>query len=87
MENLGTAFALLVIGIIMVMIVLWLVVGLGNLLINLTNKYIHDEKPDGINKQGKIRHTKKIAVISAAVDVITQGQGRVDSIQKKQSNK
>lgn len=83
MENLGTALGLLLIGITMVMIVLWLVVGLGNLLINLTNKYIHDEKSDGNTKHGKSRDTKKVAVISAVIDVITQGQGRVDSIQKK----
>lgn len=83
MENLGAALGLLLIGIIMVMIVLWLVVGIGNLLIKLTNKYIHDEKTDGDTNQGKRKHTKKVAVISAAVEVITQGQGRVDSIQKK----
>lgn len=83
MENLGTAFGLLLTGIIMVMIVLWLVVALGNLLISLTNKYMHDDKPDVNTKQGKRAHTRKIAAIAAAVDVITQGQGRVESIQKK----
>ncbi|MDD2931983.1 MAG: oxaloacetate decarboxylase [Fermentimonas sp.] len=83
MENLGTAFGLLFIGIIMVMIVLSLVVVLGNLIINLTNKYMHGDKPDGNTKQGKRVHTRKVAAIAAAVDVVTQGQGRVESIQKK----
>jgi oxaloacetate decarboxylase gamma subunit len=83
MENLGTALGLLLIGMIMVMIVLWLVVGIGNMLINLTNKYIQDDKPDGNTRQGKKTHTRKVAAIAAAVDVITQGQGRVESIQKK----
>ncbi|MDD4777983.1 MAG: oxaloacetate decarboxylase [Fermentimonas sp.] len=83
MENLGTAFGLLLTGIIMVMIVLSLVVALGNLLINLTNKYMHDDTPDGTTKQGKRANTRKVAAITAAVDVITQGQGRVESIRKK----
>ncbi|MDD2589666.1 MAG: oxaloacetate decarboxylase [Fermentimonas sp.] len=83
MENLGTAFGLLFIGIIMVMIVLSLVVALGNLIINLTNKYMYGDKPDGNTKQGKRVHTRKVAAIAAAVDVVTQGQGRVESIQKK----
>ncbi len=82
MENLGTALGLLLIGMIMVAIVLWLVVQLGNLLIGLTNKYIHDDKPDENTKLSKRADSRKIAVIAASVDVITQGQGRVESIQK-----
>ncbi len=83
MENLGTALGLLLIGMIMVAIVLWLVVQLGNLLIGLTNKYIHDDKPDENTQQNKRANSRKIAAIAASVDVITQGQGRVESIQKK----
>lgn len=83
MENFGTALGLLLIGMIMVIIVLWLVVSLGNLLIILTNKYIHDEKTNGNNTSGVIIDKRKVAVISAAVEIITKGQGRVDSIQKK----
>ncbi|MDD4010475.1 MAG: oxaloacetate decarboxylase [Fermentimonas sp.] len=83
MENFGTALGLLLTGIIMVMIVLSLVVAIGNLLISLTNKYMHDDKPDANTKQSKRAHTRKVAAIAAAVDVITQGQGRVESIQKK----
>lgn len=83
MENLGTALGLLLIGMVMVIIVLWLVVSLGNLLIIITNKYTHDEAIYGNSNSGIKIDKRKVAVITAAVDIVTQGQGRVDSIQKK----
>lgn len=84
MENLSEALGLLAIGMIMVVIVLWLVVGLGNLVINLTNRFIPDEKSHG-NASGpeKQVHSKQMAAIVAAVDLITHGRGKVDSVQKK----
>lgn len=84
MENLNEALGLLVIGMIMVIIVLWLVVGLGNLVINFTNRFIPDEENHGgANKPERQIHSKKMAAIVAAVDMITHGRGKVDSVQKK----
>ena len=84
MENIQAALVLLLIGMIMVIIVLWLVVGLGNLLIRLTNRYVNDDKDNQshpvISKSGK--NPKKIAAIIAAVDIETQGQGKIKSINK-----
>ena len=84
MENIQSALVLLVIGMIMVFIVLWLVFGLGNLLIRLTNRYIAEDKDIqgyyDVNKSDK--NPKKVAAIIAAVDIATQGQGRIDSINK-----
>ena len=84
MENIQSALVLLVIGMIMVIIVLWLVFGLGNLLIRLTNRYIAEDKDIqgyyDVNKSDK--NPKKVAAIIAAVDIATQGQGRIDSINK-----
>ena len=84
MENIQAALVLLLIGMIMVIIVLWLVVGLGNLLIRLTNKYVKEDKDatsnSGISRTGK--NPKRIAAIIAAVDVATQGQGQIESINK-----
>lgn len=82
MENLNEALGLLVIGMIMVIIVLWLVVQLGNLIIRLTNRFTpEEEKP--LNGKGGKTDSKKLAAIVAAVDILTQGKGRVESIQKK----
>ncbi|HBG57865.1 OadG family protein [Proteiniphilum sp. UBA1028] len=84
MENLSEALGLLLIGMIMVIIVLWLVVGLGNLVIYFTNRFIQDEKtPGSSSRSGNRAHPKKLAAIVAAVDVITHGKGKVDTIQKK----
>ncbi|NLD24983.1 MAG: OadG family protein [Bacteroidales bacterium] len=84
MENIQAALVLLLIGMIMVIIVLWLVVGLGNLLIRLTNKYVKEDKDTpsnyGMSRTGK--NPKRIAAIIAAVDVATQGQGKIESINK-----
>ena len=84
MEYLSEALGLLVIGMIMVIIVLWLVVGLGNLLIHLTNRFIPDEiKQIDTNRSEKQIHSKQMAAIIAAVEIITNGQGKVDSIQMR----
>ena len=78
MENLNTALGLLVVGMVTVFIILWLVVVIGNLVIRLTNRFI----PVAAPAEGKTE-SKKLAVIVAAVDAVTQGQGNVDSIEKK----
>lgn len=84
MENIQEALLLLLIGMIMVLIVLSLVVGLGNLLIRLTNRYVKDDKDVqshfGASRTDK--NPKKIAAIIAAVDIATQGQGKINSINK-----
>ena len=84
MENLNEALSLLVIGMMMVFIILFLVVGIGNMVIMLTNRYAPaSRKPGKGDSAVRSSHPKKLAVIAAVVDVITHGKGRVDSIQQK----
>lgn len=88
MENLNTALGLLVVGMVTVFIILWLVVVIGNLVIRLTNRFIPvtgpaEGKPGDRGSAGRKAHSKKLAAIVAAVDVVTQGQGSVESIEKK----
>jgi len=84
MENINEALVLLVVGMLTVLVVLCLVVAIGNLLIGLTNRFIPDDKkPGDSNPSGKLTNTKTVAAIAAVVDVITQGKGKIDSIQKK----
>ena len=84
MENLNEALSLLAVGMIMVFIILSLVVVIGNVVIRLTNRYVPViQKTDDGGVNAKSTHPKKLAVIAAVVDLITQGEGRVDSIQKK----
>jgi len=70
--GMGTVFFMLI-----------MVVLLGNLIIRLTNKYapvvdvqtVSDSKPSATN-------SAKIAAIVSAVDIVTGGKGRVNSIEK-----
>lgn len=84
MENLNEALGLLAVGMVTVVIILCLVVVTGNLVINLTNRFIPGDKRTGeSHPSGKLVPTKKVAAIAAVVDVITRGSGRVDSIEKR----
>ena len=81
------ALSLLAIGMITVFLILSLVVFLGSSLIKVVNKYFPEEattkvteKTSGITQA--ISHSK-LAAISAAVDVVTGGQGMVTKIEKK----
>lgn len=83
MENINEALGLLVVGMVMVLIILCLVVVVGNLVIMLTNRFIPEVRKSEEEGNGRQAHPKKMAAIVAAIDIITHGRGRVDSIQKK----
>lgn len=84
MENLNEALILLVIGMCMVFIILFLVVGIGNLVIIFANRYLKEPVPAvKSGDTGKAIPSRKLAIITAVVDTITQGRGRVDSIERK----
>ena len=84
MDNMNEALSLLLVGMIMVLIILFLVVVIGNVVIQLTNRYIPAIK-ETIDEEKAIKSitSKKMAVLAAVVDVVTQGRGKVDSVQKK----
>jgi oxaloacetate decarboxylase gamma subunit len=80
-SNISNAFLLLAIGMVTVFIVLLLVVLCGSLLIKLVNKYA----PEPIKKVKLIKpliSNKEIAVMTAVVDHITLGKGKIESIEK-----
>lgn len=83
MENINEALSLLVVGMVMVFIILLLVVAIGNVVILITNRYIPAMQKATEGGATKGSNPKKLAAIAAVVDMITQGEGRVDSIQKK----
>ena len=72
------------IGMIMVFVILSLVVGVGNLVIGITNRYIREAAhPAKAAGAGKAIQPRKLAAIAAVVDLITRGKGMVDSIEKR----
>lgn len=94
-ENITEALLLLVIGMITVFIILGLVMLTGQVLIRITNHFAPEvkEKPKGIgviapqhnntlpNNSSSI-NKKKIAAILGTVELITNGRGRVENIEK-----
>lgn len=79
MENLNKALFLLVVGLLTVFVILMLVVAVGNLIIMFTNRFL--PPPDDAEK-GKYIDPKKLAVIVAAVDIVTKGKGKIANIEK-----
>ena len=85
MENLETAFLLMVVGMATVFVILLIVIYLGKLLISLVNKYAPEEVVSV--KQTSSRAPVPIpgnilAAITAAVNVVTQGKGKVTKVEK-----
>ncbi len=90
-ESLGTAFLVLMVGMITVFVVLLLVVLSGQLLIRLVNRFL----PAPSNDYGLVARkapfqtvsssstsSSKIAALVAAVDIVTKGKGKITKIEK-----
>lgn len=75
-SEISSAWSLLLVGMVTVFIVLFLVVLTGNLLTLLVNAISKSNLPNSISD-------KKIAAITAAVAIVTQGTGQIKSIKKK----
>ena len=86
-EQLTTGINLMVIGMITVFVVLFLVVWGGKLLIFFANTFLappHEIKPEASDlptPDTSINH-KHLAVLSAVVEHITEGKGRINKIEK-----
>lgn len=84
MENLNTAFLLMVVGMATVFAILLIVIYLGKGLIFLVNKYA----PEEVVREKSAAHSPAaipgnvLAAISAAVTVVTQGKGKVSKVEK-----
>lgn len=85
MENLETALLLMMVGMATVFVILLIVINLGKLLIALVNKYAPEEvvpvKQEAAKGPTPIPGNI-IAAISAAVNVVTQGKGKVTKVEK-----
>ena len=85
MENLETAFLLMVVGMATVFVILLIVIYLGKLLISLVNKYAPEEvvAVKQTSSQAPVPIPGNIlAAITAAVNVVTQGKGKVTKVEK-----
>lgn len=87
-EDFKTGLVLLAVGMITIFVVLSLVVITGNLLIRFVNRYFPDvpvASPSTIQGAGSSEISPKlVSAIVGAVDIVTQGTGKVISIQKEE---
>lgn len=87
MENLNEAFSLLLVGMITVFLILYLVVLIGKLVVRLTNRYLAVEtlavKKEIVKGKAVPSNPAKIAAVIAAVEAVTGGKGKIESIEKK----
>lgn len=85
MNDMGIAFELLGVGMVTVFVILTLVVVLGDLIIRFVNHFIPVMEKDAPVKSEiaeKEINPKKMAAIVSAVSLLTDGTGRVKSIEK-----
>ncbi len=84
MSNINLAFQLMLVGMIAVFGILSIVVGLGRVLIFLVGKYSKEQVAPIVqrNRPTQLISNKKIAVVTAVVDMVTQQKGIVKSIKK-----
>jgi len=75
------AIILLAIGMITVFVILGLVVLSGNLLIRAVNHFAPEKIRENLSKEPYFKN-KEIAIISAVIDRITMGKGRVEHIER-----
>ena len=85
MENMETALLLLVVGMGTVFAILLLLIYLGKFLIALVNKYAPEEEVAAkqIMPKGPLTIPGNVlAAITAAVNVVTHGKGKITKVEK-----
>jgi len=82
MQPINEAVSIMIVGMITVFFILFLIVGIGNVIIRLSNKYLPEEIAPA--KPSKISATTNntIAAIEAAIAKATNGKGKVTNIKK-----
>ena len=82
-EELSFGFMLMATGMITVFTILALVVGGGKLMILLLNRFGSDGTIPPIQNQSELISGGQVAAISAAVNMVTGGTGKITDIEKK----
>jgi oxaloacetate decarboxylase (Na+ extruding) subunit gamma len=81
----ATALQLMFIGMLTVFLILLLVVVIGNLIVRFVNKYVQEsvivQKSNNVELQAI--EPRKMAAIVSAVQIVTNGRGKVVKVDKK----
>jgi oxaloacetate decarboxylase (Na+ extruding) subunit gamma len=83
-ESMSVALQLLLVGMLTVFAVLFLVVGIGNVIVRFVNRYLPEEEKIAVaaRTSGDAIDPKKVAAITSAVATLTKGKGKVVTIEK-----
>lgn len=81
-DEYALAFKLLGVGMITVFLILFLVVAFGNIIISVVNKYFPEAEKVLSSQPDKGINRKKLAAITAAVNIVTKGKGKITKIEK-----
>ncbi len=81
-EYIQEAWTLLGVGMVTVFIILMVVVLIGNTIIRVVNRYF-PESDNGKVAAERSFGNSRVAAITAAVNMVTQGKGRITKIEKK----
>jgi oxaloacetate decarboxylase (Na+ extruding) subunit gamma len=81
MQPLNEAVSIMIVGMVTVMFILFSIVMIGNVIIKLTNKYIPEVVPV-VKKNPDEPAANTRQAITAAVNLVTKGKGKVTSITK-----
>lgn len=85
MEEFNESLILAATGMITVFVILGLVVVVGNLLIGFVNRFVPAPVADPDRPASGSLESKKIAAITAAVEFVTMGKGKITEIKKLDS--
>jgi oxaloacetate decarboxylase gamma subunit len=81
-EYIQEAWTLLGVGMVTVFIILMVVVLIGNAIIRVVNRYF-PETNSAKTSAARSFGNSRMAAIAAAVNMVTQGKGRITKIEKK----
>lgn len=83
-SNFDLALELLGVGMITVFFILFIVVFLGNVIIQFVNRFIPEIKtiPAVVTPNSSTIDPKKMAAIVAAVQIVSEGKGKVVNVEK-----
>ncbi len=84
MDELNSTLELAATGMITVFTILGLVVVVGNLLIGFVNRFAPASEPSQSTSSSRL-DSKKIAALTAAVEMFTRGRGKITDIKKLDS--
>lgn len=82
MQPINEAVSIMIVGMITVFFILFLIVGIGNLIIRLSNKYLPKEVAVVKATKSNEPSSNTYAAIAAAIDIATNGKGKVTNIKK-----